>query len=412
MSESPQSHRNRQISGNTIEDGSGTEYRVVVDANGFLQISLGINLSYLTDSVQTRGNYSNAGVEQFNYSIQPAMVNTNQQVITQYSGAGVEQFGFSAIVPTLANTGLNPISPAVDAAVTAAMIHAYDGTTNQPLQADPQKNLKVSNHSQAGVEQFGLSAIGGMVNTDQQKATLLSQAGVEPEIVNATINHLMVRLTDGTLRARIQASIGDAQSSLQNVLSVAAHSYGFDPAGHQDRIRCVEGQMFTTPKDPTGIDIDKRSFGINLHCDDINALSQFHLVDISDTVNFPHSSGTKVIIRSLKININPDASFVGEFRLGYLANVDAANGDFKSLMTWHMDKKEEHIDQFLRYPAGLDGSDFVSNDDILNSPVYQTDVNLTPGITTAPSGDGDLIFFIDLSAGAVDIDICMEYDTE
>jgi hypothetical protein len=27
-----------QISGNTVKDGSGTEYRIVVDANGYLKV--------------------------------------------------------------------------------------------------------------------------------------------------------------------------------------------------------------------------------------------------------------------------------------------------------------------------------------------------------------------------------------
>ncbi|MEE9410862.1 MAG: hypothetical protein V3V41_08040, partial [Candidatus Heimdallarchaeota archaeon] len=74
---------------------------------------------------------------------------------------------------------------------------------------------------------------------------------------------------------------------------------------------------------------------------------------------------------------------------------------------------ETVIDREFRWPAGVPCADsnHVSSFTLTDDVQFQTDVNLTAGISTAPSGDGDLVLIVEFTAGAVDFSILVEYDT-
>lgn len=168
----------RQISGNTVADGSGNELRVVVDASGFIKVTQ-VPLSYLTDSVKVRGLYSNANVEQFGYSQQPAFVNTNQQVVTLRNTAGVDV--------NFQNWNGDGINALVSGMVGLNLISAFNGGAIDRLRNETGhssgKGLQVF-PSIGGVAQYGYTQQPSFVNTNQQVVTLKSSGGTEPNIQN------------------------------------------------------------------------------------------------------------------------------------------------------------------------------------------------------------------------------------
>ena len=71
---------------------------------------------------------------------------------------------------------------------------------------------------------------------------------------------------------------------------------------------------------------------IHLDTGSVAATSGFMLVDISDIINWKHTEIDHVIIRHILIEIDPDAAFLGEIKVGYLTNVDANNGDLNNII--------------------------------------------------------------------------------
>lgn len=190
-----------------------------------------------------------------------ALVNSNTQlVITNKSAAGVEQFNFSAMKTLRTrNDSIGGVTDIITVGGTAYFngaesVHnlplikydleevntpssvlttlnynsnaAWSASLNQwaAMQLDANKNLKTGHYSAAGVEQFGLTAIGGMVNTDQQKVTIFTNGGGIPtsaaldnEVLTNQLGQNMVsanKLWNGSLWVSAQA---DADKHLKVV---------------------------------------------------------------------------------------------------------------------------------------------------------------------------------------------------
>ena len=167
--------KNRQISGNTVADGSGDELRVVVDASGFIVVTQQ-PLSYLVDSVKVRGSYSNANVEQFGFQSRVSVDSAINPLSPGRAYAHTLSFVYG-YRPAI-GSGVRILSDDNNALIVNQRVGGVEqyGYSQQPAFVNTNQQV-VTQKSAVGVEQFGLGAIGGMVNVDQQKATLYEQNG-------------------------------------------------------------------------------------------------------------------------------------------------------------------------------------------------------------------------------------------
>lgn len=157
---------------------------------------------------------------------------------------------------------------------------------------------------------------------------------------------------------------------------------------------------------------------VNLHIENLGAAQDYVLVDLSDTTNFPHATGTgTVYITALHININPDTSFAGDVHLGFLDDVDADNGDFHPLLSWHLDRQAAEIDAFIDKvlnPYRCSPTNHLTSAISADDTGFQTDVALgspldnVAAFTTQP-GSGDVALQVTRTAGNIDIDITLQY---
>ncbi len=153
---------------------------------------------------------------------------------------------------------------------------------------------------------------------------------------------------------------------------------------------------------------------VHLDSGSVELQKAFMLVDISDTTNWKHTNTDHIIIRNILIQVDPDATFLGEVNIGFLTNVDGDNGDFNTIVDIDLAKKSDLIVENLKFAGGFhcqSSSHFGPID--ANSTLFQTDVNLAGpnGATSFPSGNGDLVMVIERSAGAVDVSITLIYET-
>lgn len=140
------------------------------------------------------------------------------------------------------------------------------------------------------------------------------------------------------------------------------------------------------------------------------------LVDISDTTNWPHTNTGHIVIRHLLLEVDPDASYLGEVKVGFLSSVDATNGDFNQIIDFDMAKKSDLAIEDLTFTGGFHCQAASHFGPILaNSTLFQTDVNLggpdDPSTLTYPSGAGDLVMLVEVSAGTADISVTLIYQT-
>ena len=147
----------------------------------------------------------------------------------------------------------------------------------------------------------------------------------------------------------------------------------------------------------------------------INAQTAFMLIDLSDTTNWKHTETNHINIEYMIIEVDPDSSYFGEIKFGFLTNVDGTDGDFNQILDIDMVKKSDLLVEVIDFGShGFDCTTVHHFGPITaNSALFQTDVNLKgpDGNTSYPSGDGDLVMLIERSAGIVDVSITLGYIT-
>lgn len=154
---------------------------------------------------------------------------------------------------------------------------------------------------------------------------------------------------------------------------------------------------------------------VHMDVQNIQAQTAFMLIDLSDIVNWPHTDTGYITIEYIIIEIDPDANFVGEVKLGFLSNVDATNGDFNQVLDVDMVRKADLLVETIDF--GTHGMDLEKahwfGPVTADSTLFQTDVNLLgpDGNTSYPSGNGDLVMIIERTAGAVDVSLSIGYET-
>lgn len=153
---------------------------------------------------------------------------------------------------------------------------------------------------------------------------------------------------------------------------------------------------------------------VHLDTGEVSTQTAFMLIDISDTTNWPHTNTDHIILRGTTIQIDPDSTFLGEVKIGFLSSVDATNGDFNQIIDIGLEKKSDLIIQSLGFTGGFhcqSATHFGPKD--ANSTLFQTDVDLRgpDEATDYPSGNADLVLIVERAAGAVNVAITLIYET-
>jgi len=160
----------------------------------------------------------------------------------------------------------------------------------------------------------------------------------------------------------------------------------------------------------------------------LSADEAFVLVDLSDTTNFPHTETGKVRLYRIELDMEMDTAGDFDIYIGVIVEVDATNGTAEWIDVFRFRVDEAPADNTSHYHLvreyyGLDLEVDGSNDTLYNvvtnseqagSTNWQTDVSLDSpvGDTSSAPGDGDLVMFVDQTAGNLYIAVKVFYRTE
>ena len=156
---------------------------------------------------------------------------------------------------------------------------------------------------------------------------------------------------------------------------------------------------------------------VHLDTGSVSIQTAFMLIDVSDTTNWKHTETDHIIINHLVVQADPDSSYLGEIKIGFLSSVDATNGDFNQIINVNLAKKSDLIvKEFVFSGNGFHCQASTHFGPILsNSTLFQTDVDLggpdDPSTITYPSGNADLVLLVERTAGAVEVSITIIYET-
>lgn len=155
------------------------------------------------------------------------------------------------------------------------------------------------------------------------------------------------------------------------------------------------------------------------------------VVDLSDTVNFPHKLNGVLNISSIGIEIDKAAASTTTVKLGVINYVNSSTGS----VTWfrkvegNLSVSNTNVETFRTYTPNFlklrveratlpdqDGATpfLISNDITSGSTIYQTDVNLPSPILAggSPAGTGDLVLSVVNGAGAVTVTVEVQYHAD
>jgi len=160
----------------------------------------------------------------------------------------------------------------------------------------------------------------------------------------------------------------------------------------------------------------------------LTADEAYVLVDLSDTTNFPHTETGKIRLLRIEVDWEADTNGTGKLYIGVISEVDATNGTAIWLDAIRMHTDEDGTDStdkrhLVREYYGLDLEVDTANDIlyhvVTNSTQagnvnWQTDVALDSpvGNTSSAPGEGDLVAWLDYTAGNVYFTIKAFYWTE
>lgn len=170
--------------------------------------------------------------------------------------------------------------------------------------------------------------------------------------------------------------------------------------------------IFTTPG-------AQDSFHIHLHKDAIDATTAFMLIDLSDTVNWPHTLTGGVTLYRILLSIAATKIADAHVKLGWLENVDGDNGDMHTIHTWEVGhagtNEPRDIDTIFDYQLvnyKIDKAKWFGPS-LMNNALFQTDVELggPNDIVTNTAADGDVVLLVTVAAGILNVACSIDYET-
>lgn len=153
--------------------------------------------------------------------------------------------------------------------------------------------------------------------------------------------------------------------------------------------------------------------------DDLTASQDFILIDISDTINFPHVETGYVHLEWFAYEVDASNNAAYELSLGFLENVDGTNGDFCEVYHIGGSKASGQTKDVVLpfYPNGprMVGGSLITSTTVQNDTAFQTDVNLAsiidPTTPNTPSGNGDVVLRVVITTGTITISMNGAYHT-
>lgn len=150
---------------------------------------------------------------------------------------------------------------------------------------------------------------------------------------------------------------------------------------------------------------------------DLAVSTDFILIDISDTVNYPHENTDSIHLAWLLVGVDASATANYDISIGFLENVDGTNGDYHEVFRTSGSKNvgQNKFDLLRTAPDGpwCKSSKTVSS--LINTDVaaFNTGTNLkttrSPGSIATPSGDRDLILRVTMTAGSIMLNVSGNY---
>lgn len=126
---------------------------------------------------------------------------------------------------------------------------------------------------------------------------------------------------------------------------------------------------------------------------DIAATSWAVLIDLSDTVNWPHEPGVGIDISYMSLQVDKAINTLGRFQIGVVTRVDATNGDvsvFRGIIfdkddgAGRIDRTENFSPSQIRCEvSGGTTPNFLTSNRVLNDTGIQSDVALDSPLGTA-----------------------------
>ena len=218
--------------------------------------------------------------------------------------------------------------------------------------------------------------------------------------------------TEDAIIAGIKGSV--AFDSADNVFQNGV--YGWDGSNWQK-------VGIETANSDTSLNIVYGAHHSKITCFDIlnvGADTGYHLVDLSDTTNYPHTETGHIDLEWITVNISASKLCQAVIYLGFLSSVDATNGDLNVIKTYHIgqagtNERTQISDTFIQPGAMIScqTSEWFGPTQA-NDTAWQTDVNLMSpnGVANSGAGNGDLVMKIDWTAGALDVNLVAAYHTE
>lgn len=149
----------------------------------------------------------------------------------------------------------------------------------------------------------------------------------------------------------------------------------------------------------------------HFHVDGVATDTNFILVDISDTSNYPHANTDYVHIDWLDFEVDASANASYTVSIGFLEDVDVDSGDLYIFTHFSGTKQTGHNkDLFKRYiPAGVRAraSSVATHAAAIDTTDWQTDVNLAstldPTSTDTAPGPRDLVMKVVINAQNINL---------
>ncbi len=158
---------------------------------------------------------------------------------------------------------------------------------------------------------------------------------------------------------------------------------------------------------------------LHMHVDGLTAATyRYILIDISDTVNYPHSNTDYAHIEWVEVEVDGSAQATFQLNLGFLKDVDADNGDRYVVKHWSGTRTAGvSFREFVNmYPNGqrMRSESIATHMISVDDANYQTagadlPSTLDPTTSDTPSGNGDVVLEVIVGAGTIDMAIEIGY---
>lgn len=171
----------------------------------------------------------------------------------------------------------------------------------------------------------------------------------------------------------------------------------------------------------------RAAWWVNLGAEAVAASTPYVLVDISDTVNFPHSKATHVHLLGLLLNTEKASDGVFDIWVGVVTECDGTDGTAQWVHVFHIEAAGNPTDSTDRFVGSVDftlagarpngvnlaltseaTTFFVGNQTQASNVNWQNDVNrASPVGATTKVGAGDLVVWVEEVSGSGTLDFSL-----